>query len=107
MQIDDGIGTITLNRPKVLNALNNQVFRELGEAALELGSNESVRVVIITGGDQVFAAGADIDQMATATTVDFATDNQSAHRAFNAIENLPKPVIAAIAGYALGGGCEL
>lgn len=107
VQVDDGIGTITLNRPKVLNALNNQVIMELGEAALELGRNDSVRVVIITGGDKVFAAGADIDQMATATTVDFATDDQPAHRAFNAIENMPKPVIAAIAGYALGGGCEL
>jgi len=107
VHIDDGIGTITLNRPKVLNALNNQVFMELGEAALELGMNNSVRVVIITGGDKVFAAGADIDQMATATTVDFVTDNQPAHHAFKAIENMPKPVIAAVAGYALGGGCEL
>ena len=107
VQVDDGIGTITLNRPKVLNALNNQVIMELGEATLELGMNDSVRVVIITGGDKVFAAGADIDQMATKTTVDFATDNQPAHRVFNAIENMTKPVIAAVAGYALGGGCEL
>lgn len=107
VQIDDGIGIITLNRSEVLNALNNQVFLELAVAALELGQNESVRVVIVTGGEKVFAAGADIGQMATAHAVDFVTDNQLAYRAFNAIENMPKPVIAAVAGFALGGGCEL
>jgi len=106
VQIEDGIGTITLNRPKVLNALNKQVFEELAQAALALEMNEAVRVVIITGGDKVFAAGADIDQYAEEDTVFFVTD-QTANRAFNLIANMPKPVIAAVAGFALGGGCEL
>ncbi|GAB6173722.1 enoyl-CoA hydratase-related protein [Paradesulfitobacterium aromaticivorans] len=107
VQIEDGIATITLNRPKVLNALNNQVYQELGDAALQLGINDSVRVVIITGGSKVFAAGADIGQMADANVIDIVTDNQPATRALREIENMPKPVIAAVAGYALGGGCEL
>ncbi|MCL6558740.1 MAG: enoyl-CoA hydratase/isomerase family protein [Firmicutes bacterium] len=107
VEIEEGIATITLNRPKVLNALNDQVFYELAEAALELGRNDSVRVVLITGGNKVFAAGADIGQMATANAVDMAVDENAPYRALNLIENLPKPVIAVIAGYALGGGCEL
>ena len=107
VKIEEGIATITLNRPEVLNALNSQVFTELGEAAKELSADESVRVVIITGGDKVFAAGADIKQMATATAVDVSTSVRPSLIAFNRIENMHKPVIAAIAGYALGGGCEL
>lgn len=106
VQIEDGIGTITLNRPKVLNALNNKVFDELARAALELDMNEEVRAVIITGGDKAFAAGADIDQYAQENAVFFVT-YQTAHRAYHLIESMPKPVIAAVAGYALGGGCEL
>lgn len=107
VEIQEGIATITLNRPEVLNALNNQVFNDLTEAASSLGADSSVRAVIITGGDKVFAAGADISQMASSTAVDVATGEQVSHRAFQLIETMPKPVIAAISGYALGGGCEL
>jgi enoyl-CoA hydratase len=107
VKIEDGIATITLNRPEVLNALNNQVFNDLADAALNLGTDDSVRVVIITGGNKVFAAGADIGQMATATAVDVSTGERPSLKAFNLIENMSKPVIAAISGYALGGGCEL
>ncbi len=107
VQIEEGIATVTLNRPNVLNALSNQVFGELAEVATQLANDDSVRVVIITGGDKVFAAGADINQMATATAVDVATSEKPSHKAFRIIENMPKPVIAAVAGYALGGGCEL
>lgn len=107
VDIEEGIATLTLNRPEVLNALNDQVFNELAEAASQLAVDPEVRVVIITGGEKVFAAGADITQMASATAVDVTTGDKPSHRAFNLIENIPKPVIAAIAGYALGGGCEL
>ncbi len=107
VEIEDGIGTITLNRPKVLNALNNQVFNELAGAAEELAKDDSVRVVIITGGDKVFAAGADIGQMANAQAVEVATTSKPSYLAYQIIENMPKPVIAAVAGFALGGGCEL
>lgn len=107
LEIEEGIATLTLNRPKVLNALNDQVFTELAEAALRLAGDPSVRVVIVTGGDKVFAAGADISQMATATAIDVTTSDNPSYRAFHLIENMPKPVIAVIAGYALGGGCEL
>lgn len=107
VEIEEGIATLTLNRPKVLNALNDQVFNELAEAASTLAADPSVRVLIITGGKKVFAAGADIGQMASSTAVDVTTSDRPSHRAFNIIENMPKPVIAAIAGYALGGGCEL
>ncbi|WP_019850214.1 enoyl-CoA hydratase/isomerase family protein [Desulfitobacterium sp. PCE1] len=107
VDIADGIATVTLNRPEVLNALNGQVFNELGDVALELGADRSVQAVIITGGDKVFAAGADIKQMANLSTVDAAIGGRPSHRAFSLIETIPKPVIASIAGFALGGGCEL
>jgi len=105
--IEDGIATVTLNRPKVLNALNDQVFNELADAASDLSADDSVRAVIITGGEKVFAAGADISQMAAASAVDIATGANPSYRAFQLIENMPKPVIASISGFALGGGCEL
>lgn len=107
VEVEDGIGIITLNRPEVLNALNSQVFKELGEAVATLNENPEVRVLIITGGEKIFAAGADIKQMANSTAVDIATRGRPSMKTFNTIENLPKPVIAAIGGYALGGGCEL
>src|SRR5690606_24301210 len=107
VEIKEGIGIITLNRPEVLNALNSQVFQELAEAATALGAGDQVRVVIITGGPKVFAAGADIKQMVETGAVEMALTDKPSHRALSIIENLPKPVIAAIAGYALGGGLEL
>lgn len=107
VEIEDGIAMLTLNRPAVLNALNDQVFSELAEAAAKIANDPSVRVMIITGGEKVFAAGADIGQMASATAVEVTISNRPSHRALQIIENMPQPVIAAIAGYALGGGCEL
>lgn len=107
VEIEDGIAMLTLNRPAVLNALNDQVFSELAEAAAKIANDPSVRVMIITGGEKVFAAGADIGQMASATAVELTISDRPSHRALQIIENMPQPVIAAIAGYALGGGCEL
>ena len=107
VEIEEGIATVTLNRPDVLNALNSQVFNELADAAENLGADDSVRVVIITGGDKVFAAGADIKAMASLSAVDITTSGRPSMRTFHLLENIHKPVIAAIAGYALGGGCEL
>jgi len=89
VDIEEGIATLTLNRPEVLNALNDQVFNELAQAALTLAADPSVRVVIITGGEKVFAAGADIGQMVNATAVDVTTSDKPSHRAFHLIETMP------------------
>jgi len=104
----DSIATITINRPSVHNALNIDAIEELRNAVEQAGNDPIVRAVIITGaGDKAFAAGADIGEIAalspTAAT-DFARRGQAV---FNRIESLGKPVIAAVNGYALGGGCEL
>jgi Enoyl-CoA hydratase/carnithine racemase len=104
---EDGVATITLNRPP-MNPLNSQVFKELSQAADELQLDSSVKAVIITGaGNKAFAAGADVTEMANLTPVEVYDFCQGSLVAFTKIENLGKPVIAAIGGLALGGGCEL
>lgn len=104
---ENGVATITLNRPP-MNPLNSQIFRELIQAADELQADAIVKAVIITGaGDKAFAAGADITEMANLTPVEAYSFCQGSRIAFEKIENLGKPVIAAINGLALGGGCEL
>ena len=108
LQIEGGIATITLNRPKALNALNLAMVGELGQAMRQFRDDPTVRVVIITGaGDKAFAAGADITEFTEMTPVDAWTFTQQMQRVYLEIEQLPKPVIAAVNGYALGGGCEL
>lgn len=105
---DGAVATVTINRPKVLNALNNQTLDELRRAILQLGRDADVRVVIITGaGDRAFIAGADINELAVLTPVSGREQALGGQHVFDLIENLGKPVIAAINGYALGGGCEL
>ena len=104
---ENGVATITLNRPP-MNPLNSQIFRELAQAADELQADASVEAVIITGaGDKAFAAGADISEMMNLTPIEAYTFCQGSRTAFEKIENMGKPVIAAINGMALGGGCEL
>ena len=104
----DGILIITVDRPKVLNALNAQTVAEIGEAFAAARDDESVRCVILTGGgEKAFVAGADINELAQMTPITGKAVAEKGQRVFRAIEKFPKPVIAAINGFALGGGCEL
>jgi enoyl-CoA hydratase len=110
--LHDHVATVTLNRPKVLNALNAKVLDELEELFAAISENSAVRVVLVTGaGDRAFAAGADINEIARAgQSSDSPTGEQLALRGqavFSLIEGCRKPVIALINGFALGGGCEL
>ncbi|MET7750258.1 enoyl-CoA hydratase-related protein [Micromonospora sp. NPDC005367] len=106
LEIKDGIGTIRLDRPP-MNALNKQVQEELRAAATEASADPEVRAVIVYGGEKVFAAGADIKEMADMSYVDMAARAADLSSALGVFARIPKPVVAAITGYALGGGCEL
>ncbi len=106
VEIEDHVALIKLNRPDALNALNSEMLGELVQALGEAEANDKVRCVIITGSDKAFAAGADISEMAGRSMVDMFGNDYFAAQA-RAIENCRKPIIAAVAGYALGGGCEL
>ena len=107
-EVTDGCGIITVNRPEALNALNSETINALKEAFRHFYSREEIGVVILTGeGHKAFIAGADIKEMApldTAGAVEFAHKGQDLT---NFIDRFPKPVIAAVNGYALGGGCEI
>src|SRR5579864_357712 len=105
VEIDAPIATVTLNRPKVLNALSPELIRELNSALGELEADESVKAVVLTGGPRVFAAGADIAEMADRSAVDQLRRDQTGRWA--GVAAFSKPLIAAVNGYALGGGCEL
>jgi enoyl-CoA hydratase len=105
---DGAVATITINRPRVLNALNSQTIDELRRAILDLRHDDSVRVVIVTGaGEKSFVAGADINELAVQTPSGGREHALRGQHVFDLIENMGKPVIAAVNGYALGGGCEL
>ena len=105
---DGAVASITLNRPQVLNALNARTLDELQRAFLELKSDSDVRAVVVTGaGEKAFAAGADISELANLSPAQAQEHARNGQRTFDTIERLGKPVIAAINGFALGGGCEL
>ena len=100
------VGVITLNRPKQLNALNDHLMNELGQALQAFDADESIGCIILTGSEKAFAAGADIGAMAKYSFAD-AYKGDYITRNWEAIRSIRKPVIAAVSGFALGGGCEL
>ncbi len=106
VEVDDHVGLIRLNRPEALNALNSQLLTELAKALGAMQANDKVRAIVLTGSDKAFAAGADIKEMADKSFVDVFTDDM-----FDALVarfgQVRKPIIAAVSGYALGGGCEI
>jgi enoyl-CoA hydratase len=108
LEWDGAVAVITVNRPKALNALNAQAVRELEQAVAEVAARADARAVIVTGaGEKAFVAGADIAEMTAFTTSQALAFAQAGHRALAALEALSVPTIAAVNGFALGGGCEL
>ncbi|MCP4583436.1 MAG: crotonase [candidate division Zixibacteria bacterium] len=107
-EIDGPIGLITIDRPKVLNALNDETIAELDHCFTSIGDNDSVRCVILTGtGEKSFVAGADIGELALCDVVSGQAKCDRGQVLMNKIENLRQPVICAVNGFALGGGCEI
>ena len=106
LEVEAGVGTIRIDRPK-MNALDVQVQEEIRAAALEATDRDDVRAVVVYGGERVFAAGNDVKEMAGLSYADMVTVSHSITSAVTAVARIPKPVVAAITGYALGGGCEL
>jgi enoyl-CoA hydratase/carnithine racemase len=106
IEVDGAVATIVLDRPK-MNALNVQMQAELGAAAAIVAKRADIRAVILYGGPKVFAAGADIKEMQAMSAADMAGQSARLQDAFSALARIPKPVIAAVTGYALGGGLEL
>ncbi len=108
LEVENSLGIITINRPKSLNALNSALLQELTQVVQHIKENQTIKVVIVTGaGEKAFVAGADIAEMKDLAVVDARKFSALGQQAFNELENLPQPVIAAINGFALGGGCEL
>lgn len=103
--LEGAVGLVQLNRPKVMNALNSQLMTELGNALADLDADEGVRCIVITGSERAFSAGADIEEMKSATPVEMLRKNWIAQ--WDRLRKMTKPTIAAVSGYCLGGGCEL
>ena len=106
-EVKDSIGTVTINRPEAMNSLNYETLEELGKAFEEIANDPSVRSVIVTGEGKAFVAGADIAAMSEMTSVQGREMMKKGHQVMNFMEALEKPIIAAVNGFALGGGCEL
>jgi len=106
LEVDEGVATLRLDRPK-MNALNATMQEEIRAAATEASEREDVKAVVVYGGERVFAAGADVKEMADMSYVDMVERSGKLQSAFSSVAAIPKPVVAAVTGYALGGGCEL
>lgn len=107
-ELEDGVGVLTVNRPKVLNSLNPQTLDEIYDLAKSLQDDESLRVLVVTGsGEKAFVAGADISEFPKMNPLQARVFSEKGHRAFAALSSLAVPVIACVNGFALGGGCEL
>lgn len=107
LDVSDGIATLTVNRPDKLNALNDATIAELGRAIDEVRSRADIRGLIVTGAGRAFVAGADISELASQTPTIAKERSRRGQEIFRRFETSPKPVIAAVNGFALGGGCEL
>lgn len=107
IEIDQGIAILTVNRPDAMNSLNNDVLNDLYDAFTQLANDESIMAIIVTGEGKAFVAGADIAAMYDMSPVMAEELSSNGHRVMNLIESTPIPVIAAVNGFALGGGCEL
>jgi enoyl-CoA hydratase/carnithine racemase len=106
LEVDGGVATLRLDRPK-MNALNAQMQEEIRAAATEASARDDVKAVVLYGGERVFAAGADVKEMAGMSYVDMVDRSGALQSSFGSVAAIPKPVVAAVTGYALGGGCEL
>ncbi|HEY7042054.1 MAG TPA: enoyl-CoA hydratase-related protein [Nocardioidaceae bacterium] len=106
LEVSEGVGTLRLDRPP-MNALDVQMQEEIRAVAAEATDRDEVRAVVVYGGEKVFAAGADIKEMAAMSYTDMVKRSGALQSAFTAVARIPKPVVAAVTGYALGGGCEL
>ena len=106
LDVEDGVGTIRLDRPR-MNALDVAMQEQVRAAALEATERDDVRAVVLWGGERVFAAGADIKEMAAMSYPDMVKRSGLLQSALTTVARMPKPVVAAVNGYALGGGCEL
>lgn len=104
---ENNIGVLRINRPQAMNSLNTEVLKELREAVEEVKMDKDIHVLVITGEGKAFVAGADISEMSTMDSVQARSFAEAGLKAFREIEILEKPVIAAVNGFALGGGCEL
>ena len=108
MEVEDEIALVTINRPKSLNALNSETLLELNKTFKEIEERKDIKVLILTGsGEKSFVAGADIKEMVNLTPMEARSLSKLAISTFNKLENLPQATIAAVNGYALGGGCEI
>mgnify|MGYP001028984767 CR=1 FL=1 len=107
VDVSEGIATVTISRPQALNALNTRFFQEMDSLIAEIGARNDIKVVVITGEGKAFVAGADIAEMVHKTKAEGAEFSKAGQKTFRSLEVLDKPVIAAVNGFALGGGLEL